>query len=491
MDWNLIRYILFGKQPPARVREGRDDLYDEGKTMGTPVISRQGSGKTTLLCRMLMDDFQRHPNKAFFILDSGGSDREAILKLVAQLPDDVREKALKRIVLDEMGHPDVVVPLPEFSDKYGPLAEQPQRVAQNFVKLSPHLVQNAPFLAGLGLQQVAPHIFNLCCHTTNQHGENWQITEAKRFLTDKGLVRLDINKFGGNMPDTKFFLEKIYLGWKNEERELRCYAIVALLNMIEAREVRARLGYYRPGWTPKEAIEKGLMVIVDGSRLINQKNAQHYLFTQVYSLIMQEINRRIPGDPNDQPVALVMDEVYSLLGIPGMAEEVGMLSPLYRSRKLEPYIVLQTLSQLAPPLNKQIWSFGNKIIGAIENKDEAEEIARQLFKYDPRYMKQPARNPNQNSITEPEAGQDRIIADWIQNLKFREFLMRRFISEREVEPMVVHVTRTRSLPTHPPYCNVWELEDRLLKERGIPVRDALEVINQRKIEQERRGPPSV
>ena len=206
---------------------------------------------------------------------------------------------------------------------------------------------------------------------------------------------------------------------------------------------------------------------------------------------MQEINRRVPGDPNNQPVALVMDEVYSLLSIPGMAEEVGMLSPLYRSRKLELYVVIQSLSQLAPPLDKQIWSLGNKIIGAIENKDEAEEIARQLFKYDPRYLKQPARNVNQNIITEPETGQDRIIADWIQNLGFSEFLMRRFISEREVEPLVVHVSQTRPLPTHPPHCNVWELEDRLLRERGVPVRDALEVISQRKIDYGKRDQPSV
>src|SRR5688572_23280198 len=124
-------------------------------------------------------------------------------------------------------------------------------------------------------------------------------------------------------------------------------SLVVILGCIEPREVRARLGYPRPGWTPREAIVKGLLVLVNGANLINQRNTQHYLFTQAYSLIMAEINRRHPGNPADQPVALVMDEVYSLLSIPGMAEEVGMLAPLYRSRKLELYIVLQSLSQLA------------------------------------------------------------------------------------------------------------------------------------------------
>jgi hypothetical protein len=82
---------------------------------------------------------------------------------------------------------------------------------------------------------------------------------------------------------------------------------------------------------------------VNGSKLINQRNTQHYLFTQAYSLIMAEINKRRPGNPEDEPVALVMDEVYSLLSIPGMAEEIGMISPLYRSRKLELYVVIQAL----------------------------------------------------------------------------------------------------------------------------------------------------
>lgn len=491
MDLGILRNILFGRPLPARVREGLDDLYDEGKPMGIPIVGRQGSGKTSFLCRTIVDDFLRNPRKSFFIFDSGGSDKQGILTLLAQQDKDVFENSLKRVVVDVAGHPDLVIPLPEFSEKYGSFEEQVQRVSQNFVKLSPHLVTNAPFLGGLSLREIAPQIFRVCCAISNEYGENWQITEAKKLLLDQGLLRRALNKFGGQIPEAKYFLERIYLELDNKEKELRTFSLLALLGVFEPREIRARVGYYRPAWTPQEIIDDGKMLILDMSRLINQKNAQHYLFTQAYSLVMQEINRRIPGDPEDEPVALVMDEVYSLLSIPGMAEEVGMLSPLYRSRGLEPYVVLQSLSQLAPPLDKQIWSMGNKVVFAIENKEEAEEIAKQLFKYDPRYLKQPARHPNQNFITEPEAGQDRIIADWIQNLNFRECLMRRFVSEREVEPLVVHVPQTRPLPSRPPIMSVREIEEMKLREIGIPIRDALEVINQRKIESDRKAPPSV
>ncbi len=182
-------------------------------------------------------------------------------------------------------------------------------------------------------------------------------------------------------------MERVFLPKKDSDKQLSVYALTSILGVIEPREIRARLGHYRPGWTAKEAIEKGMMVIVNGARLINQEKAQHYLFTQVYSLIMQEINKRAPGNPDDKPVALVMDEVYTLLNIPGMAEEIGKLSPLYRSRKLELYIVLQTLSQLAPTLREQIWSIGNVVCFAISNFEEAYEIAQQLFKYEPQSVK--------------------------------------------------------------------------------------------------------
>jgi len=116
-----------------------------------------------------------------------------------------------------------------------------------------------------------------------------------------------------------------------------------------AIEIRARVGYYRPGWTAKEAIEKGLMVLCDGANLINRETTQHYLFMQVYSLIMAEINKRRPANPDDLPVSLVMDEVYSLLKIRD-GPEISSLSPQYRSRKLQLYIVLQELSQMSPEL---------------------------------------------------------------------------------------------------------------------------------------------
>jgi hypothetical protein len=388
IDLQFIHDLILGNNLPVpNISVGQyDDLPTDGLTMGTLIIGRPGSGKTSALARHVVDYSRRFPNRAIFVLDWSGAISDAILKLIVGAAD--RNDLMKRVVYDELGHPEWVIPMPEFSHEYGEgYEEQVQRVSTNLVKLAPELVRDAPFLAGLGLREIAPQIFRVLSSVTNEHGETWQVTEAKRFILETPLLRMATAKFGHKVPEAKWFIERMFLHLHPRERELRTYALLALLGTIEPKNTRARIGYYRPGWTPKEAIDKGLLVLVNGARLINEENTQHYLFTQAYSLIKQEINHRIPGDVNDQPVALVMDEVYSLLSIPGMAKEVGMLSTLYRSRKLELSVVLQSLSQLAPELRNQIWSLGNVVCFAVSNFDEAYEAAQQIFRFEPARVK--------------------------------------------------------------------------------------------------------
>ena len=495
LDWKIVKRVLFGKGPPLPnvIQDEVEELYPEGLTMGTLMIGRQGTGKTSSLARHIVDYFTTYKDRAIFVLDWSGSISENILKLIMQKPGEIRDKLLQKVVYDELGNPNWIIPLPEFSEIYGSTYEdQVQRVSINFTKLAPELVAEAPFLAGLGLREIAPQICRVLTAITDENNETWQITEAKKLLVDAPLLRRALNSFGHKVPEAKWFLEKVLLPLRPAERELRSYAFMALLGTIEPKATRARVGYNRPGWTPKEAIEKGLLVLVDGSRLINQRNTQHYLFTQSYSLIMSEINKRQPGNPKDKPVALVMDEVYSLLSIPGMAEEVGMLSPLYRSRKLELYVVLQALAQLAPTLKRQIWNIGNIISFGVSSFDEAYEIAQQLIIYEPMAIKMPAKSDNSQPITEPDRGQYLSIANKIQRMNHRELIMRRYISEKVQDKYVRYVPKTKENPNIPLDVSVIEIKERLLMERGVRVKDALEVINQRKLTlNNKKKPPTV
>lgn len=469
-----------------------EQLTPEGATMGTLYIGRQGTGKTTSLARHLVDSFKRFPDRAIFVLDWSGSISDAILSLVIQEPKEIRDALIRRLVYDEMGNPEWVIPMPEFSHLYGATnEEQVQRLANNLAKLAPELVSDAPFLAGLGIREIAPQLFRLLTAVSNQYEETWQVTEAKKLLAEPALIRRIAANYGYKVPQAKWFFEKNFLPLPERERELRTYAIAALLGAVETIEARARVGYYRPAWTPREAIRDGLMVLLNGARLINQKNTQHYLFTQAYSLIMSEVNKRIPGNPSDKPIALVMDEVYSLLSIPGMAEEIGMLSPLYRSRKLEIYIVLQALSQLAETLREQIWSIGNVVCFAVSNFQEAYELGQQIFKYYPEAVKLTPKTDSQQPVIEPDRGQYLQIANDIQRMRHRECIIRRYISERLLDKHVLWVSETKAVSEKPSDMTVIELKDRLLRERGVRIRDALEVVNQRKLATERPVPPAL
>lgn len=484
LDLSLISKILFPDTPKLpNCREAAfDELLSGGLTMGTLYIGRQGTGKTSSLARHIVEYFKTYPERAIFVLDWSGSITDSILSLLMHETAEVRDRIVRRLVYDELGNPEYVVPLPEFSHLYGsPFEEQVQRVATNLAKLAPELIKDAPFLAGLGLREIAPQLFRLLAVVTSDANQTWQVTEAKKLITDMPLLKRCLATYGYKSPEAKWFLERVFLELRPAERELRTYALLALLGAVETPETRARVGFYRPGWTPREALRNGQMVIINGSRLINQKHTQHYLFTQAYSLIMSEINKRIPNDPNDKPVALVMDEVYSLISIPGMAEEVGMLSPLYRSRKLELYIVLQALSQLALTLKHQIWSIGNIVSFAIANFEEAYEIAQQVFPYDPRTIKLSAKSDSAQPIVEPDRGQYLQMANELQRLRHRECVIRRYVSEKQLDKYVLWVKRTKEMRYVPANVTLAEFKSRLLKENGVRVKDALQLVNQRSL----------
>jgi hypothetical protein len=464
--------------------------------MGTLYIGKQGTGKTMALARHLVEYLQAHPGRAVFVLDWSGSITDALLSIIMAVKD--RESLEKRLIYDQLGNTEWVTPMPEFSLEYGVGYEnQIQRVVDNFRKLSPELVANAPLLGGLAVSEVAPHFFRLLTAATNDaidQNETWQITEAKKLLVDKNLLKRLLTRYGSKVPETSWYLNREYLSSdvKAGERELRTYALRAILNITDIREVKARLGYYHPGWTTKEAIESGKLVIVDGAKLIDQPAPQHYLFTQVFSLIMQEIKRRRPANPSDKPVSLVLDEVKSLLEIPGMAPELSSLAPQYRSRKLQFYVVLQELAQVSRELRPHIWSLGNIVCFAMSNFEEAFEIAQQLFRYEPWAERLPAIDSRQRPIMENDRGQSLIIANWLQQLKDRECVMRRQVSEKKRDPLVRHVPKTMDAEMSNNYARLNEIKDELIRARGIRIHDALEQINRRHQQpQAPQTPPTV
>ena len=174
-----------------------------------------------------------------------------------------------------------------------------------------------------------------------------------------------------------------------------------------------------------------------------------------------------------------------------MAEDIGTLSAMYRSRKLELYIVLQSLSQLALTLKQQIWSIGNLVCFAISNFEEAYELAQQLFVYEPKTIKVAARSDTQQPIIEPDRGQYLKIANDIQRMTHRECIVRRYESERVLDKYVRWVKKTRETKNMPSEAAINELKELLLQKLCVRVSDALKEVNLRGVKAEKTSPPQI
>src|SRR5574342_657852 len=119
-DWPLILKLFFPEPPKfPNSRIASDELLPDGLTMGTLYIGRQGTGKTTSLARHLVDYFKAFPDRAIFVLDWSGAITDSILGLMSQETGNEKERLISRLVYDELGNPDWVTPLPEFSNIYG------------------------------------------------------------------------------------------------------------------------------------------------------------------------------------------------------------------------------------------------------------------------------------------------------------------------------------------------------------------------------------
>ena len=394
--WKLIERIRIGKNPPpARVRYAKsDNLNAAAGTRGVFVNGDPGTGKTRYVAMQLFRRFKENPKTTIFVFDWSGALTNTLLDQIARDPD--HEKLLERVVLDELGNERYAITKPEFHPDYGLTdEEQVSRVIANLERFAEFMSKTAGFLVGVSVREIGKQLFRLLTVIRNEHGECWQITEALELLMNQKMLKTACEKFGQYSMPAKLYFEEQYLpkdAMPPHEKELTTRALRFLFGMIDSRVARAILGYYRPSWTPKEATEKGQMVIIDAHRMINTPEAQHYLIVQAFSQVMYWINKREVDDPKNERVIIALDETYALLKIDGFAEWLSSISPLYRSRAAELLVILQGLWQLDDRLKEQIWSMGTVISFRRDDSLEAGLLARQLFSYDNRYIKNPPKS---------------------------------------------------------------------------------------------------
>jgi hypothetical protein len=477
-----LQTLLFGRRSyPAipNLREDQDDhLFLESLTRGTLVVGRPGSGKTVHLCAQTMWRALAQTEDPIFVLDASGSFFDEFIKMTQRLPTQQREQIEQRLVYDRMGDPEYVTALPFFSKDYGlSLEDQVQRVTQNGLKLNEELIRLTPVVGGIAFREIAPQLYRLLTAIIDEQGNCWQVTEARELLVREEWLRIACKDFGHKVKGAQAYFKRQFLPQSEHERGLRSYTLRSVLGSLDPKPIRARVGYHTPSWTPKEAIRKGLIVLVSGERLINQEAALGILFNDVCSQILAVINERTPHDPNDKPVLMVIDEVPMLLEIKGMADEIGKVSPRYRSRKLQIIVIIHMLAQLDDDLQKKIWGLGNMVCFGIDSHKESYAITQQLFNFDPSGSRRP------REMDSPIADQDRtqylVGANWLQHLPARAVVLKRWIDEGTEDKFVRFIRKTSDIQEKPLRESLTLTKERLLRRNSVPIKDALRVVNDR------------
>ena len=485
----LLRLLLGpSTHPPLQnLRASSDDnLYFDSLTRGALVSGNPGTGKTVWTAMQLFNYVRQYPDRPLFIFDFSGSLINEFIELVYSLPPYEMATMLNRLVLDIPGHNVWVVPKPFFSPAYGlSLDELVEKATNIFEQLNPELMAQNPMMRR-SITTTAPNIFRLLSAIQDENGDSWQITEAKKLLIDPyegGLLETAVKRFGGKVPQAKWYLEKELLR-KNitpTGMEARTTAIISELNVLEPHPLRARYGYACPTITEQEIIDQGKIYLLSGERLTNQPKAAALVFWEALSSLRAIINRRTPHDSNDKPILLAIDEVYRLFEIEGMAKAIGEISTYYRSRQFMLMIIIQAYWQLSPTLQESIWNLGTHAAFASDNFNDTYKFGQQMIKYNPKQEKLPPKTSGFQPVIEPDRGQYLMFANWLQSLNARQVVLRRYRNEQEKETFIHFIERTQDKPAVRLPAPLAEIKESLLERHSIPISEALNQVNQRSL----------
>src|SRR3990172_6840480 len=505
---DLIASLILrgGWMMPEFVIRPRRFLYEPGLVMSTVFVGRQGVGKTFSMALELLEQIKAHPEQSFFVFDWSGGLINVLLLLIHS--DTMKDGIEPRLVYDAMGGRSIndqvyVMPMPEFSEEFDPektwlerVEDQVDRVQRTFEAINPSLVERNPTMGGRPIKSLLPNLLLLANAVTDNGGNGWQITEAVKLL-NRDVRELARKQFGGKVGKAHEYFTFHFTGRERIDREL-AHALVDVLDVIKSQRIRARVGYPNPGWTPKEAIRNGLIVLCDGSGLNNNHMQKDYAFLQLFHLVLDEINKRVPSSPGYYPINWVMDEVYTFTETPSVARILAHLPSEYRSRKLQLFLVLQSLKQLAGEENGKkgledvFFSFGNMVVFSLLDIDDCFTVVKNFFPFNPQTVKVTARREDQHDIMENRDEQLAVQAYQLQHLAQRECYVRRFQDEARMD-RIVHIGRTREVRITASYKDVEALKDKLMLMRGVSLQRAEEMINQRKIsvQKKARSPKSV
>jgi hypothetical protein len=412
-DWfseQRISGIPIGKTPGAF---GVVKLPDAGRTLGTRVVGEAGSGKSVLLSAIAFGDFIR--GIPVVLWDHNGGMIDAFFAQVLGHPD--KEVLQERIRFVEFGNPEFAYGMPFYYNAGGddPFTMS-QRLVDLLMKLYPEL-SNAPVLGEASVIQLGTMVGTILSAIADDQGNRWQVTEAPDLLLNFNSprwakIRHDL---GDKIAPAEKFLTETFSKLTPAERRTRSWSFESRIwSYLNSPSLKATVGQGKPTIDWGETVRKQLAVVFDFRNLSSQQPLEQ-LSLLTFDYFLTFLKKR--GIGATDPISLVIDELPTLLEFQSLEPDVRSLATRFRAFRLWPTIGHQALYQLSPKLREAAWSFRNQIIGQQANIADADEVVDNLTPI----------------VDEKER---RLVAQLLQRLSARRFLLRRQKTEQQADNQI-------------------------------------------------------
>jgi len=364
-------------------------LPDTARNMGIHVLAGKGAGKSRMIGRCIAwNDFIR--GIPVVILDPVGPTIDNFLDKVIRLPREYQKQLGRRILyVDMSGSCGRVTPMPLY---YRLGTESLYSVSQRYLdvvrRVDPAL-QSASVEGFNALWRIGTYAGMVLA------GLGCQITEAEHLLRAPQAWLPRVREAGETHPEVReaaaFFTEQ-YIQWKDEKQVSRTDAFrtkTALLTIDPA--MRAMFGAERSGIEWGRVVEKRQIVLLD-FRHVHDLERRRFLMLWAYMSLLEFIKHR--GAGRHRPISLIVDELAALAnfrtsnGSSLFADDLEELINVY-ARNCMIWLTLahQEMYQFEERIQKTLMTMGTHIFGVTSDPEAALMVARQMFFYDPEWIK--------------------------------------------------------------------------------------------------------
>lgn len=384
-------------------------LPDAARSMGIHLLAGKGSGKSRLMGRVIAwADFIR--GIPVVILDPVGPTIDNFLDRLTRMPREYQERLWKRVMyVDMSGSSGTVVPMPLYyrlgTESYYSIA---QRYLDVIRRVDPAL-QSASVEGFNALWRVGTYVGMVLAAL------DCQITEAEHLLRapQAWLPRIhEAAQTHTEIAEAASFFTDQYLHWKEEKQVSRTDAFrtkAALLTIDPA--LRAMFGAERAGLEWGRAVQKRQTVLLD-FRNVHDLERRRFLMLWAYMSLLEFVKHR--GAGRHRPISLIVDELAALAnfrtstGSSLFADDLEELINVY-ARNCSVWLTLahQEMYQFEERIQKTLMTMGTHIFGVTSDPEAALSVARQMFFYDPEWIKR--RDPLYMNMDGPYIVDERLI----------------------------------------------------------------------------------